>query len=324
VNGLFTSESVTEGHPDKVADQISDAILDACLEQDPKARVACETLVAPGRVVLAGEITTSAQIDRDAIVRKTLARIGYDDPTLGFDAEHVTVTDHIGEQSAEIAAGVDRSLEARSDRYDEGHPVAVERIVVSAHHSPELGRAELHDALRTNVVAPVVSERLLCGSDLDGVLMVNPAGPFTLGGPAADAGLTGRKIVVDTYGGMAPHGGGAFSGKDPSKVDRSAAYGARHVARTVVAAGLASRCLVQIAFAIGAAEPVSLLLDTFGTGRLDDRSLAKLVRQVFDLRPGAFRRALDLHPDGHFGRRDLDLPWEREDRVADLRQAAQS
>jgi S-adenosylmethionine synthetase len=397
VNGLFTSESVTEGHPDKVADQISDAILDACLEQDPKARVACETLVAPGRVVLAGEITTSAQIDRDAIVRKTLARIGYDDPTLGFDAEHVTVTDHIGEQSAEIAAGVDRSLEARSDstasaellvgagdqgmmfgyasdettellplpialahqlarrlaavrhdgtiralrpdgktqvtvRYDEGHPVAVERIVVSAHHSPELGRAELHDALRTNVVAPVVSERLLCGSDLDGVLMVNPAGRFTLGGPAADAGLTGRKIVVDTYGGMAPHGGGAFSGKDPSKVDRSAAYGARHVARTVVAAGLASRCLVQIAFAIGAAEPVSLLLDTSGTGRLDDRSLAKLVRQVFDLRPGAFRRALDLHRPiytptatyGHFGRRDLDLPWEREDRVADLRQAAQS
>ncbi len=394
LTGLFTSESVTEGHPDKVADQISDAILDACLEQDPQARVACETLVAPGNVVLAGEITTSAVIDREAIVRATIARVGYNDPALGFDAASVTVTDLVGEQSPEIAAGVDVALEAleagsadeetvagagdqgmmfgfatdetpellpmpiavahrlarrlaevrrngtipalRPDgktqvtlQYVNGRPVGVHRIVISAQHSPEIERKQLREALREHVVYAVDRGAVSVPTAWDW-LLVNPAGRFTVGGPAADAGLTGRKIIVDTYGGMAPHGGGAFSGKDPTKVDRSAAYAARHVACNVVAAGLANRCLVQLAYAIGVAEPVSVSIDTSRTGKLADERLARAIREVFDLRPGAFCSQLNLHRPiyrptaayGHFGRTDLDLSWERPDRIDQLRQAA--
>jgi S-adenosylmethionine synthetase len=395
MTGVFTSESVTEGHPDKIADQISDAILDACLKQDPLARVACETLVAPSTVVLAGEITTRAVVDREAIVRDTVARIGYDDPALGFAAAEVSVSDHIGTQSAEIAAGVDCSLEARDSeiaagellagagdqgmmfgyatdetpelmplpiaiahalvrtlaqvrrddtiaglrpdgktqvtvRYNDRHTATIERVVISAQHSPELDLNDLRDAIAVHVVAPVISGNLLAGQSLDQLLLVNPAGRFTLGGPAADAGLTGRKIIVDSYGGMAPHGGGAFSGKDPSKVDRSGAYAARHVACNVVAAGLATRCLVQIAYAIGVAGPVAVSVETFGTGRISDDRLAVAVQKVFDLRPGAIRSRLGLHRPiygataayGHFGRTDLDLPWECTDCVEQLREAA--
>jgi S-adenosylmethionine synthetase len=395
VNGLFTSESVTEGHPDKVADQISDAILDACLAQDPTARVACETLVAPGNVVLAGEITTSARIDREAIARDTIARVGYDDPALGFDAERVKVSDLVGQQSAQIAAGVDVALETRngitdskqilagagdqgmmfgyasdetpellplpialahrlarglaaarrngtvpglrpdgktqvSVRYQDGVPVTVERVVISAHHAPDVSDTDLRESVLVHVVDAGVPAELWVSDDPTERVLINPAGRFTLGGPAADSGLTGRKIIVDTYGGMVPHGGGAFSGKDPSKVDRSAAYAARHVAGNVVAAGLAPRCVVQIAYAIGVASPVSLFLETFGTGQIADDRLTTVVGDVFDLRPGAIRMALDLDRPiyrqtaayGHFGRPDLDLPWERLDRVDDLRRAA--
>lgn len=395
MNGLFTSESVTEGHPDKVADQVSDAILDACLTQDPNARVACETLVAPGNVVLAGEITTTARVDRDAITRAAIARIGYDDSRLGFDAGQVKISDLIGEQSSEIAAGVDVALEAREAasvsphvlagagdqgmmfgyatnetpellplpialahrlarrlaavrrdktlpwlrpdgktqvtvRYQDGVPVGVERVVISAHHASNVSDLELREALLRHVVDECVPAAAWVEEDLSDRVLINPAGPFTLGGPAADSGLTGRKIVVDTYGGMVPHGGGAFSGKDPSKVDRSAAYAARHVACNVVMAGLAARCVVQIAYAIGVATPVSLFIDTFGTGSVGDDQLTKLVREMFDLRPGAIREALDLDRPiyaqtaayGHFGRRDVDLPWEQGDRVGDLRRAA--
>jgi S-adenosylmethionine synthetase len=395
MTGVFTSESVAEGHPDKIADQISDAILDACLKQDPFARVACETLVAPSAVVLAGEITTRAVVDREAIVRDTVTRIGYDDPALGFAAAEVSVSDHIGTQSAEIAAGVDCSLEARDSeiaadellagagdqgmmfgyatdetpelmplpialahalvrtlaqvrrddtiaglrpdgkaqvtvRYNDRHTATIERVVISAQHSPELDLNDLRDAIAVRVVAPVISGNLLAGKSLDQLLLVNPAGRFTLGGPAADAGLTGRKIIVDSYGGMAPHGGGAFSGKDPSKVDRSGAYAARHVACNVVAAGFAARCLVQIAYAIGVAGPVALSVETFGTGRISDGRLVVAVQKVFDLRPGAIRSRLGLHRPiygataayGHFGRTDLDLPWEGTDCVEQLRQAA--
>jgi len=395
VSGSFTSESVTEGHPDKIADQISDAILDACLQHDPRARVACETLVAPGNVVLAGEITTTAEIDRAAIARETIARIGYDDPELGFDAATVRVTDLIGEQSSEIAAGVARSLESRAGnidaagfvagagdqgmmfgyatdetaellprpialahelargladvrrsgaiaglrpdgktqvtvRYENGVPVELERIVISTQHDPGIDQDDLRDAVIKDVVVPLIFDELFFGSAADGLVMFNPSGSFVSGGPAADAGLTGRKIIVDTYGGMAPHGGGAFSGKDPSKVDRSGAYAARHVACNIVAAGLASRCLVQLAYAIGVAEPLSLFLSTYGTGTAPDSLLAAAVRAVFDLRAGAIRTALELDRPiyqptaayGHFGRPDLDLPWERTDRVGELREAA--
>ncbi len=377
---LFTSESVTEGHPDKVADQISDAILDAHLAEDPQARVACETLVAPGVVVLAGEITSRAKVNVDAVVRAVLRRIGYDDPALGFTAAEVAISDRLGFQSREIGAGVDVSLEQRSGiatdafdavgagdqgmmfgyatneteelmplpiamahrlarrlaearrsgelpylrpdgktqvtvRYEAGRPATVERVLISAQHSDE-SVGQLREDLARLVVSPLVDVR-------DEQLIVNPAGSFTLGGPAADAGLTGRKIIVDTYGGIARHGGGAFSGKDPSKVDRSAAYAARHVAKHIVAAGLAERCEVQVAYAIGMARPVSLMVSAFGTGVRPDEELAALVLERFDLRPGAFREALDLHQPiygqtaayGHFGRPDLDLPWERLDRL---------
>jgi len=386
LNGLFTSESVTEGHPDKLADQISDAILDACLEQDPHARVACETLVAPGNVVLAGEITTTARVDRAMIARETIARVGYDDPALGFAATGVTVRDHIGRQSPEIAAGVGRSLEshgsstrspqlsmgagdqgmmfgyaaaetpelmplpialahalarrlatARRDgtipllrpdgktqvtvRYRDGRPIGVERVVISAQHDPGIGSDELHHELLTHVVAPIIPGELIVGDDLPGWLLVNPAGRFTLGGPAVDAGLTGRKIIVDTYGGMARHGGGAFSGKDPSKVDRSAAYAARWVAKNIVAAGLAHRCEIQIAYAIGVPEPVSIMVETFGTEAVRPELIERRVAEVFDLRPGAIIERLNLRRPiyaqtatyGHFGRGDGSLPWESTD-----------
>jgi len=386
VNGVFTSESVTEGHPDKVADQVSDAILDACLEQDSRARVACESLVAPGNVVLAGEITTTAQVDRAAIARATIARIGYDDPELGFDAATVRVIDLVGQQSAEIAAGVDRSLEARAVgieaaglltgagdqgmmfgyacdetpelmprpivlahalaraladarragaierlrpdgktqvtmRYENGVPVKLERLVISTQHAPGSDQDDLRDAVLKTVVIPLICDELFFGTAAHDLLIFNPSGSFVSGGPAADAGLTGRKIIVDTYGGMARHGGGAFSGKDASKVDRSAAYAARWVAKNIVAAGLARRCEVQIAYAIGVAEPVSVMVETFGTESLRPHLIERRVAEVFDLRPGAIIERLDLRRPiyaqtasyGHFGRDDGSLPWEDTD-----------
>jgi S-adenosylmethionine synthetase len=391
---LFTSESVTEGHPDKVADQISDAILDAHLAQDPNARVACETLVAPGLIVLAGEVTSFASVDVETIARAVVRDIGYDDPALGFAAGEVEVIDRIGAQSKEIGAGVDRSRESRAGeiadagllagagdqgmmfgyatretpelmplpialahrlarqlarvrhdgslpglrpdgktqvtiRYRDGVAVGVERVLISTQHEPGVTREFLEAALLEQVVLPVVPGALGDRAALTAVLLVNPAGSFVLGGPAADCGLTGRKIIVDSYGGMARHGGGAFSGKDPSKVDRSAAYAARHVAKNVVAAGLADRCELQVAYAIGSARPVSVMVETFGTGRLADERLAVIVDELFDLRPGALRKQLDLHRPiyrptatyGHFGRDDLDLPWEHINRVDDLRDA---
>ena len=391
----FTSESVTEGHPDKVADQISDAILDAHLAQDANARVACETLVAPGLIVLAGEITSLASVDLEAIARGVVRDIGYDDPAFGFAAGEVEVLNRIGAQSAEIAAGVDCSSEARAGgvadaelaagagdqgmmfgyatretaelmpmpialahalarrlarvrldgivrglrpdgktqvtiRYRDGVVEAVERVLISTQHDPGVEHRRLEADLLEHVVLVAIPQALGDRASLSKALLVNPAGSFVLGGPAADCGLTGRKIIVDTYGGMARHGGGAFSGKDPSKVDRSAAYAARHVAKNVVAARLAERCELQVAYAIGSARPVSLMLDTFGTGVLEDERLAAIISEMFDLRPGALRPKLDLHRPiyrptatyGHFGRDDLDLPWERTDRAEALREAA--
>jgi S-adenosylmethionine synthetase len=391
---LFTSESVTEGHPDKVADQISDAILDAHLAQDPSARVACETLVAPGLIVLAGEITSTASVDVEAVARAVVRDIGYDDSSLGFAAGEVEVIDRIGAQSTEIGAGVDRSRESRAGiagagmlagagdqgmmfgyatretptlmplpitlahrlarrlahvrhyglvpglrpdgktqvtiRYRDGVMEAVERVLISTQHDPGITQNRLEAGLLEHVVLAVVPDALGDPAALAAALLVNPAGSFVRGGPAADCGLTGRKIIVDTYGGMARHGGGAFSGKDPTKVDRSGAYAARHVAKNVVAAGLADRCELQVAYAIGSAKPVSVMIDTFATGRLSDERLAAIVAELFDLRPGALRTQLDLHRPiyrptatyGHFGRDDLDLPWERTDRVDALRDAA--
>ena len=383
MNGLLTSESVPEGHPDKVADQISDAILDACLEQDPGARVACETLVAPGNVVLAGEITTTADVDRAAIARATIARIGYDNPELGFDAATVRVTDLVGQQSAEIAAGVDCSLEGRvggartvglltgagdqgmmfgyacdetpelmprpimlahalarglaaarqsgaieglrpdgktqvTMRYENPVPAKLERLLISTQHAAGIDQDDLRDAVLKTIIVPLIFDELFFGTAADDLLIFNPSGSFVSGGPAADAGLTGRKIIVDTYGGMARHGGGAFSGKDPSKVDRSAAYAARWVAKNIVAAGLARRCEVQIAYAIGVAEPVSIMVETFGTESQPPDLIERRVREVFDLRPGAIIERLELRRPiyaqtasyGHFGRNDGSLPWE--------------
>jgi len=378
----FTSESVAEGHPDKVADQISDAILDAVLAQDPNGRVACETLVKNNTVVLAGELKTSAEIDPEAIVRQVVRDIGYTLPELGFDADSCRVEQLLSAQSPQIGQGVDRGsvenqgagdqglmfgyasdetpelmplpialahrlvqrqAQLRKDgtlpwlrpdaksqvtvRYEDGVPVGLEAVVLSTQHAPDISQAEIHAQVREHILRPVLPAQWW-NDDL--AVHINPTGAFELGGPAADAGVTGRKIIVDTYGGMARHGGGAFSGKDPSKVDRSAAYAARHVAKNVVAAGLAKRCEVQVAYAIGVAEPVSVRVDTFGTGVLDDERLAALVRQVFDLRPGVISRRLDLLRPiylqtasyGHFGRPELDLPWERTDLAAELRRLA--
>ena len=385
---LFTSESVTEGHPDKLCDQVSDAVLDAILTLDPVARVACETVAATGIITVMGEITTDSYVDINAIVRKTVTEIGYDSPEKFFNGNTCAIMTAIHDQSPDIAMGVNDALETRgaadaelgagdqgmmfgyacnetpekmplpialSHRmalqlarvrkdgtlpwlypdgktqvtvaYEDGTPVAVDTVVVSAQHAADVDMEVLRDAILSQVILPVLPEKLLTS---DTRMFINPTGRFVIGGPAGDTGLTGRKIIVDTYGGYAPHGGGCFSGKDPTKVDRSAAYAARHAARNVVAAGLADRCQIQLAYAIGVAEPVSILVDTFGTGKLPDDRLAELVGRVFDFRPSAIIRRLDLRRPiyrqtaayGHFGRTDIDLPWEKEDMVETLRSNA--
>jgi S-adenosylmethionine synthetase len=382
---LFTSESVSEGHPDKVADQISDAVLDAILEQDPTGRVAAETLVSTGLCVLAGEITTKAHVDFARVARETIRSIGYNDPALRFDADGCAVMVCYGRQSPDIAQGVDRASddylnqgagdqglmfgyacdetpalmpfpiyyahrivqrqsEVRRDgrlpflrpdaksqvtvRYRDGKPVGIETVVLSTQHHPSMNdkQAELAEAVIEEIVKPVLPNEML-----DGVrYLVNPTGRFEIGGPHGDAGVTGRKIIVDTYGGAAPHGGGAFSGKDPSKVDRSAAYAARYVAKNVVAAGLARQCTVQVAYAIGVAKPMNVTIYTENTGKIPDEKIAQIVQHEFDLRPKGIVRMLDLLRPiyrktaayGHFGRDEPEFTWERVDRVQALRKAA--
>ncbi len=381
-NYLFTSESVSEGHPDKMADQISDAILDAILEQDPNARVACETLVKTGMVVLAGEVTTTANIPYERIVRDTVNGIGYTSSDVGFDGATCAMLNALGEQSPDIAMGVDREdkenqgagdqglmfgyasnetdvlmpapityahrlvrrqAEVRKNgeldwlrpdaksqvtfRYQDGKPVAIDAVVLSTQHNPEISQADLRDAVMDMIIKPVLPAEWISNETQ---FHINPTGQFIIGGPVGDAGLTGRKIIVDTYGGMARHGGGAFSGKDPSKVDRSAAYAGRYVAKNIVAAGLADRCEVQVSYAIGVAEPTSISIETFGTANIGEPRIIELIREHFDLRPYGITTMLDLlHPRyqgtasyGHFGREDLDLPWERTDKAADLKAAA--
>jgi S-adenosylmethionine synthetase len=383
---LFTSESVTEGHPDKVADQISDGVLDAVMADDPTGRVACETLVNTGLVVVSGEISTSTYVDVQDVARETIRKIGYVDADLGFSADSCAVINAIDKQSPDIAQGVDSASDAEGDagagdqgmmfgyatretpelmplpialahklakrlaevrrdgtlgylrpdgktqvtvRYVDGRPAAIERVLISTQHA-EGSESLIPDDLWEHVVTPILPAELYDANELRRTLLVNPTGRFVIGGPVGDAGLTGRKIIVDTYGGMARHGGGAFSGKDPSKVDRSAAYAARHVAKNVVAAGLAERCEVQVAYAIGVARPVSVMVETFGTETIGRGRILELIDEHFDLRPGAFREALDLHRPiyqktaayGHFGREDEDFTWERTDRADALREAA--
>ncbi len=376
---LFTSESVSEGHPDKVADQISDAILDALLAQDAQARVACETLVKTGMVVVAGEITTHAHIDVEEIVRKTVTRIGYNSSEIGFDGQSCAVLSALGKQSPDIAMGVDETEnheqgagdqglmfgyatnetdvlmpapifyshllvkkqsemrhsgklawlrpDAKSQitcRYEDGKPTGISDIVLSTQHSPEVDNKTLYEAVMEEIIKPVIPPAWI---DKNTKIHINPTGRFVIGGPVGDCGLTGRKIIVDTYGGMARHGGGAFSGKDPSKVDRSAAYACRYVAKNIVAAGLADRCEIQVSYAIGVAEPTSVYVETFGTGKMDSQRLTQFVREHFDLRPRGLIAMLDLlHPMyeptaayGHFGREDLGLSWERTDKAQLLR-----
>ena len=383
-NRVFTSESVTEGHPDKICDQISDAVLDAILAQDPMGRVACETATTTGMVLVMGEITTNAKIDIPAIVRNTVNRIGYNDPAYGFDGNTCAVLTSIDKQSPDIAQGVDNAYDASADEkigagdqgmmfgyacdeteelmpaplalshalarrltavrksgelnwlrpdgksqvtveYDaEGNVLRCPAIVVSTQHSPDISIEKLREAIVETVIKPTIPAKYI---DADTKFFVNPTGRFVVGGPAGDSGLTGRKIIVDTYGGAAAHGGGCFSGKDPTKVDRSAAYMARYVAKNLVAAGFARRCQLELAYAIGVSEPVSIVVDTFGTGKLSDTELTALVKRCFDLRPGKIISYLNLRRPiseqtaayGHFGRPDLDLPWEHTDMVGKLK-----
>jgi len=376
---VFTSESVSEGHPDKIADQISDAMLDAILKQDPKARVACETFVKTGMVMLGGEITTNAWVDQEALVRKVVTDIGYNHGDLGFDGATCAVLSSIGKQSPEIAQGVDetenhqqgagdqglmfgyasnetsvlmpapifyahRLMEKQAElrhskaldwlrpdaksqvtlRYKNGQPVAIDAVVISTQHNPDVNNKTLHEAVMEEIIKPILpAEWLHAGTQYH----INPTGKFVIGGPVGDAGLTGRKIIVDTYGGMARHGGGAFSGKDPSKVDRSAAYAGRYVAKNIVAAGLADKCEIQISYAIGVAEPTSISLETFGTEKVALSTIEALVREHFDLRPKGLIAMLDLVRPiyqataayGHFGREKPEFTWENTDKAAQLK-----
>jgi S-adenosylmethionine synthetase len=379
---IFTSESVSEGHPDKVADQISDAVLDALLAQDPRARVACETLVKTGMVMLAGEITTSAWVDTETLVREVVRDIGYDHCDVGFDAGTCAILSAIGKQSQDIAMGVDESADheqgagdqglmfgyacdetdvlmpapityahrllrrqaeirkngtlpwlrpdAKSQitcRYQDGKPTAVEAVVLSTQHDPDLDESVLREAVMDEIIYPVLPREWLHQGTK---YLINPTGRFVIGGPVGDCGLTGRKIIVDTYGGMARHGGGAFSGKDPSKVDRSAAYACRYVAKNIVAAGLAERCEIQVSYAIGVAEPTSISVETFGTGKVEEDRLIALIREHFDLRPRGLISMLDLLRPiyrqtaayGHFGREEDTFTWERTDKAELLRDSA--
>ncbi len=388
---LFTSESVTEGHPDKICDQISDAILDAMLAQDPMSRVACETCCTTGMVMVMGEVTTEAYVDIQKIVRETVNEIGYNRAKYGFDGDSCAVLVALDEQSKDIAMGVDKALEAKENtmsdeeieaigagdqgmmfgyatdeteeympyaislahkltkqltkvrkdgtltylrpdgksqvtvEYDEdGNALRLEAVVLSTQHAPEVTQEQIHEDIKKYVFEPVLPKELV---DDKTKFFINPTGRFVVGGPHGDSGLTGRKIIVDTYGGYARHGGGAFSGKDCTKVDRSAAYAARYVAKNIVAAGLAKRCEIQLSYAIGVAQPTSVMVDTFGTGKLSDEALVDLIRKHFDLRPAGIIKMLDLRRPiykqtaayGHFGRTDLDLPWERLDRVEELK-----
>ena len=378
---VFTSESVSEGHPDKMADQISDAVLDAIFNDDPYSRVAVETMVKTGMTVIAGEDRTNSHADLEEVVRKVIVDIGYDNTDVGFDGNTCAVLNAIGKQSNDIAQGVDagenkdigagdqglmfgyatnetsvlmpapiyyshllvkRQAEVRKDgtlpwlrpdaksqvtlRYDQGKPVAIDAVVLSTQHSPDISLSDLQEAVRAEIIAPILPEEWL---HEDTKYHINPTGQFIIGGPVGDCGLTGRKIIVDTYGGMAHHGGGAFSGKDPTKVDRSAAYAGRYVAKNIVAAGLADRCEIQVSYAIGVSEPTSISIDTFGTGRLTDDEISTLVREHFDLRPRGLMEMLDLHRPiyqataayGHFGREEESFSWEKTDKVALLKKA---